>query len=375
MTCSKTNPFSPSTTLSFVAALLLAGCAPPLDGEDAPDASFDDGIAADDNAPFDASSRATSLAEPEGADAAASRPDEKTEDPDAPPAADEDPADDDEPDNTDEDEAEEDPDGPAQVPPVYVGDLSLGTDAAVASFCADGFDTIQGTLRIREAVTDTTGVSCLISVSGDLQIEGAMELVTIEPFTALRAVGGDVRIASLPALDWADPFPVLESIDGSLSIESLANARVIDGMWALRSAGAIAIRDNASAELITAAANVGKVAGDVALVWNPEAAQVRVYGNAEHIAGAVIVEGMRSLEEFPPLDGAVEIGGLEIIDNGRMVAISAAAEVAEIAGDVRIEGNAALQPEAIEEFLVASADVVLGQIAIGDNGSVDEPTH
>ena len=344
-----TNNPTPTPFILMTALALAAGCAPPQD-VDAPGAV---GPEASTSPPTERHRSPTSSAPWRAVPSA-----EQTQDDDGVPP----------------DEGGEPETGSlAQVPPIHLGDISLSDDGAVAAFCAAGFRSIQGSLRISGGVTDTTGVACLEHISGALHIDAANVLTAVEPFTALTYVGGSLRVANLPALDWEDPFPAVEFIGGDLSIEALSEATTIDGMAALRRVvGSVQLLDNASADVISIADGLETVGGEVAVIWNQRAAVVSSLESLQRVGGAVVVEGMTGLESVPALSSPDEVGGLEIVDNARLIDLADAFDIGWIGGDVRIQGNPSLGPDAIEKFVGAVTAIVDGDIFVGGNAASEE---
>ncbi len=94
------------------------------------------------------------------------------------------------------------------------GDLTVTTVADAEAFCAD-HDAVLGDLRITGGLRDTSALSCLVEVHGDLLVTSDSLAAVALP--ALWWVGGDLSIVGNPSLSQLE-LDALRIVDGELSL-------------------------------------------------------------------------------------------------------------------------------------------------------------
>ncbi|MFT4626122.1 MAG: hypothetical protein ACI8PZ_004794 [Myxococcota bacterium] len=234
-------------------------------------------------------------------------------------------------------------------------DLLLWSDAATA--CADGFNAVRGDLVV-DADTD---LSCLCAVDGDLQVGERSEVVAPH----LEWVGGDLRVEGAAALATLE-LESLESIGGSLILTDAPALGTLD-IEGVEAIGAdVIVQGTELLEALYLSALV-EVPGDVRIEANPmlrrvELPRVVVFGGDVHVIGN------RRLVDLDNTQSALSIGGdLEVVDNDAMVAFNGFPRTTHIGGDLVFRGNRDLV-ELVGLHSLASLD---GDFVVADHPQLE----
>jgi len=104
----------------------------------------------------------------------------------------------------------------------FIGNVSILTDADVATFAGGGYDAILGDLFITEAlagdVTSLAGFAGLLYVSGNCTVTTLAVVTTLTGFDDLMLVGGNLDVSSNAALTTIAALNKLYEVTGSLSV-------------------------------------------------------------------------------------------------------------------------------------------------------------
>lgn len=333
MTLTRTTDRPLSLNLSALALLALAGCEMPLDA-DLVDAQLSEHTA------FDDAEIGARLVLRDSAPTFQAYGDPPEED--APEDVNDSDAGGDDP----TDDGSADPESITQQPPVWDGDFVANSDAELVAFCADGYHTVLGSVQIGGAVTDVSGMDCLVSLRADLQVRFAPGITRMDGFPQLVEVGGDIDIANLSGLTVLTGFDALQVLDGSLRVTECRSLREI-----------------------AMASSLPEVGADVALRWNDLVDSIDMLGAAERFGGDWVLERFGVLGQMPEASvlGVVE-GDVHVFDNPSLESVEILVGLDKIGGDLVIDENPALGSAAAEELGAEMADRVGGLVLLGRNG-------
>lgn len=238
------------------------------------------------------------------------------------------------------------------------GDLTIATSgAAVLDDGIDCVERIEGDLVIEDVrdleTIGPNGLSRLEEVTGSIIVRGNADLRSPLPLFALESVGGDILIEDNAQLRSIGDMAVLSSVGGGIIQRNNANMGFVPSMGALQSLGGDFIVEGAGDLEELSLSSSFTVAGTLRVAGNSELTTAQLPSIADG-ATAIEVEGNDALETltFHNGDGAADItADLVIADNAALISVSGMGALAAVAGDARLEGNAALQTiEGFERF-------------------------
>jgi hypothetical protein len=280
-----------------------------------------------------------------------------------------------------------------------------GTFVAGPGFCArDACATIDGSLTIDASLDTSEDISCIVSVTGDLVIEGwgaeALDLPVLDE------VGGDLVIRS-NYFDRLAAFPSLRRVGGSMTI-SETNAELTGRFQALTSVRALEVLvlgGAANFPVLETAERVEILGSDLAAVDLPALRRVGVLSlawadgmtvlgdiGALETVDEIFFEGLSSLESLgglvvPPdvptrvaltehpvlsditaLAGLRRVGTLLLRNNFGLADVTPLYGIESLSGDLIIEDNTALGTAGAEALRDAiGVENIAGFVVIDGN--------
>ncbi len=273
--------------------------------------------------------------------------------------------------------------------PVWQGDYYIEESADMQLLSR--YTEVTGSLSITDNnIENLSGLECLTSVGGSLQIENNASLLNLTGLENLTSIGGDLSIyrnfyltnlsglKNLPSvggslyiggdnsLTGLSGLDNLTSIGGDLVIEwnraltslvSLENLKTVGGyMWigvndSLTSlsglekttvGGCVSIGANPALTSLSHLENITSVAGDLTIRFNA-LRNLSGLENLKSVTGDLIIEGNYSLESLSGIENLTSVGGsLSIGDTNALTNLSGIENLTSVFEDLRIWNNNAL---------------------------------
>ncbi len=296
------------------------------------------------------------------------------------------------------------------------GDLVLADldDWLVGLYAFDWLETVGGRVEIsgNDRITQVRGFNKLVEASG-LRIAGNSRLGILGGFGSLPALEGDLRIADNPVLDRIDSLESLERVAGAFELLDNPMLSNVQGVSKATSYGALRIersglsglpawgveqvegdlilRDLPNLQGITALGSLASVGGALIVADAPRLVEIGELTALGYLGGDLVLDELGALGTAPglpvleDLGGTLEVrdsglaslegaealrtvGGLTLVDNPALTDVSGLHGLTLVAGDVRVEGNAALS-RAATDTLLAEIDAVDGAVIVGGNAA------
>lgn len=226
--------------------------------------------------------------------------------------------------------------------------------------CPAGVAYVAGNVEVGPTATDLDGLSCLVSVSGDLVLTGAIGLSRIDALGALESVGGLVRIAGNDLLYDLHGLEALERAGDLMVVDNplLSSLEAFRGVVMCIDLD-LAIRSNHRLRSVGAPAFERQtvVARGLVIEDNSSLEDISGFRPLRVVAGSLVLRGNESLDS---LDGAFEslvaVGGDLVISRNGLQSIASFARLASLGGSLEVTDNPDLptcEVEALRDRLVA----------------------
>jgi len=249
----------------------------------------------------------------------------------------------------DDDDATGDDDDATTTPcgnGTLAGSFQPNTAAEVATFCADGYGTIDGDLTISSFTLDSVAdLGCLCAVTGDLIVGPTLPLLTdLTGLENLAFVGGDVTFSWVSQALGLGGLDGLQEVGGTFAIQNSSGLTDLTGAFpGLESVDGDMTFASNGFQNVAAFNALETVGGDISFTWHGALPDVVGFGALTLVEGSVSFANNGSLASVSGFGGGTDFvieGDLSVASNGGSGgALSGFGNLAELGGGLSLSWN------------------------------------
>lgn len=251
------------------------------------------------------------------------------------------------------------------------GNLTVqGNDALPNLSGLSGLTSVNGNLKVadNDLMVSFSGLNGLTTVGGEFIVDANPAMATFTGLNSINSIGGQIQILSNNVLTSINGMSSLATLNGGLKIINNPLLENISGLNNITSIGGPTfIMNNNALSSMSALNGITSINGPMLIVNNPALTSVAGLEDVINIAGGLTINANNLLTDLSGINSLGSLGGsLTITNQPNLVSISTLSTLTSVGGMIKIEND----PLLINLYGLENITSGISDVQLMNNGSL-----